>query len=216
MSIDALRPALEAALAGARLLQHPFYRRWSNGEVGFGELRSYAAQYRHFEAAMPRWLERTRDRLSDERVRSLVDRNLHDEAGGETTHLELFDRFASALGVTDRVAPSPAMRRLLDTYHQLVEQEPVTALAAMLAYEEQSPEVSISKASGLQRDFGLQDDALAFWHTHGRVDGHHAAWLLEGLAALQASAGEVEAAARRAALAWWSFLDEREELRPVA
>jgi len=216
MSTTALLDALEISLADRRLLHHPFYRRWSQGNVGLEELRSYAGQYRHFEAAMPGWLSATRERLSDNRVRSVVERNLADEAEGETTHLELFDRFAAALGAADVVPPSPAMRRLLTTYDELVEAGPVTALAAILAYEEQSPEVSTTKADGLEHHLGLGDDGLAFWKTHAQVDASHARWLLDGLAALDAPAGEVEAAARRAAQAWWRFLDEREALRPVA
>ena len=41
---------LDQALEGRRLLDHPFYRRWENGELIEGELQHYAEQYRFFEA----------------------------------------------------------------------------------------------------------------------------------------------------------------------
>ena len=56
--IDAV---LVEVLRDRRLLAHPFYRRWEAGTLERGELAAYAAQYRHFEAALPDVLERVVD-----------------------------------------------------------------------------------------------------------------------------------------------------------
>ena len=48
--IDAI---LVEVLEHRRLLAHPFYRRWEAGTLDRRELAAYAAQYRHFEAALP-------------------------------------------------------------------------------------------------------------------------------------------------------------------
>jgi hypothetical protein len=45
------------ALQGRRLLSHPFYQRWSRGDLRLGELGAYAGQYRFIEARLPGWLE---------------------------------------------------------------------------------------------------------------------------------------------------------------
>jgi pyrroloquinoline quinone (PQQ) biosynthesis protein C len=37
------------ALREGRLLGHPFYQRWQEGELAVPELTAYAEQYRHFE-----------------------------------------------------------------------------------------------------------------------------------------------------------------------
>ena len=48
--VDAI---LVEVLRDRRLLAHPFYRRWEAGTLERAELAAYAAQYRHFEAALP-------------------------------------------------------------------------------------------------------------------------------------------------------------------
>jgi len=210
-----LAAALDTALAGHRLLDHPFYRRWSEGGVGLDELRTYAAQYRHFEAMLPSHLEAVAAGASP-RLREQVLANLADEAGGAVTHVELFDRFASALGAED-TAPSPAMTSLLETYAASRDAGAVAGFAAVLAYERQAPEVSASKAEGLRRQDILDDDhALAFWDLHATLDTDHAEWALDALAAEVDDAETVVAPAACAARAWWEFLDEREAARPTA
>ena len=56
MSTSSTSSLVRAALAGRRLLEHPFYRRWEAGEVSMGELADYAAQYCHFEDYLPGFL----------------------------------------------------------------------------------------------------------------------------------------------------------------
>ena len=60
--IDAI---LCEVLRDRRLLAHPFYRRWEAGTLQPGELGAYAAQYRHFEAALPDVLEAVVQRVDD-------------------------------------------------------------------------------------------------------------------------------------------------------
>lgn len=194
---------LDDALAGRLLLDHPFYRRWTRGEVSREELRAYASQYRHFERALPGWLSTMA--LSDEpSLRAQALRNLADEAGGAVTHLQLFERFASALGAAEAEA-SPAMARLCETYAAAARSAP-HGFAALWAYESQSAAVSRTKAAGLRAHHGLDDGACAFWDVHASVEDEHAAWAREALAGTE----DAPATARAAAQAWWSFLDERE------
>ena len=211
MDAATLETMVRARLRDRMLLDHPFYRRWSEGGVGAGELRDYAAQYRHFEAMLPSHLQRVAAAAHDTTLRDTALRNLADEA----THLELFDGFAGALDAPRDAAPSPAMAQLLTAYRTAAEDGAAQGFAALLAYELQAPAVAQSKAEGL-RDHGILDgEALDFWTVHARVDGDHAQWALQALAQGGDDAAVVEAAGS-AADAWWAFLDEREALRPAA
>lgn len=208
--LDAL---LRTQLDGRRLLDHPFYRRWSRGEVSVAELRAYAAQYRHFEAMIPSHLAAVAAASDGAGLREQALRNLADETAAPS-HVELFERFATALDAPHSVAPSAAMQRLLDVHRDAVAGGAATGLAALYAYEVQSAAVSASKAEGLRVHGILSDDvALSFWDTHASLDDSHAAWACEALAHDGADADSLAGAVRAAADAWWSFLDEREALR---
>jgi pyrroloquinoline-quinone synthase len=208
----AILTAVEEALEGRRLLSHPFYRRWSQGDLCLGELAAYAGQYRFIEARLPGWLESIQSSSRNREVNELVQRNLDDEVGGPVSHLELFDRFAVAVGATNPEATEidPATRALLNTHDELVESSAGEGLAAVLSYELQSPEISASKAAGLRSQYGVDGDSVAFWDTHALVEGDHASWTLDAVVAAGVKPPMVRTAARRAADAWWAFLDERE------
>jgi pyrroloquinoline-quinone synthase len=213
----AILAAVEEALVGRRLLSHAFYQRWSRGELRREELGAYAGQYRCIEAMLPGWLESIQRSAQNPEVHELVQRNLNDEVGDGVTHVELFDRFAAAVGAPTpgTTEIDPATRSLLDTHDELIASSAGEGLAAVLTYELQSPEISASKAAGLRSQYGLEGDALAFWDTHAMVEGDHASWTLDAVVAAGGEVPMVATAARRAADAWWAFLDEREAVAPV-
>jgi pyrroloquinoline-quinone synthase len=209
MTPDELGAQLTIALADRQLLQHPFYRRWEAGTLEFSELGAYAAQYRHFEAALPRLLRALLARLDPGPAADLVRRNLSDEESNPEPHVVMFEGFAAAVDATD-TPPSRATRELLNTYRWVIESSPSEGLAAIVAYEMQAPMIAASKADGLRRNYGIDADGTRFWDLHATMDGDHARWGIEALAAMEASASRVTGAARSAADAWWDFLDERE------
>jgi pyrroloquinoline quinone (PQQ) biosynthesis protein C len=209
--LDAL---LDDILRSRRLLAHPFYRRWEAGTLAPGELATYAAQYRHFEAALPVVLERIAVGLGDGRARQLVEANLHDERSVPAPHLSLFDDFADAVGAVATDA-TPATTALIDHYLEAADASPVAALAAVVAYEIQAPAVAASKAEGLRARYGLDDDGTRFWDVHAGIDEGHGDWMLEALSLLADGSDDVVAPASAAADAWWSFLDEREAAAPI-
>jgi len=208
----AILAAVEEALEGRRLLLHPFYQRWSRGELRVEELGAYAGQYRFIEAALPGWLSSIQSSTSSPGVRELVQRNLDEEVGGVTTHLELFDQFAEAVGATraENTEISPATHWLLTIHDDMVASSAAQGLAAVLAYELQSSEISASKAAGLRSKYGVDGDSVAFWDTHALIERDHANWTLDAVMEAGGEPPAVGIAARRAADAWWGFLDERE------
>jgi pyrroloquinoline quinone (PQQ) biosynthesis protein C len=209
MTPDQLHDDLTAALADRRLLKHPFYLRWEAGTLQPGELGAYAAQYRHFEEALPGILRSLLGRLEPGTAADLVQRNLSDEESNPEPHVAVFAGFADAVGATD-AAPSDATRRLLETYRQLIDSSAGEGLAAVVAYEMQAPAIAASKADGLRRHYGIAAPGTRFWDLHATMDDDHARWGIEALVALGTAEGELLGAARSAADAWWAFLDDRE------
>jgi pyrroloquinoline-quinone synthase len=205
-----LANTLEAAICDRQLLSHPFYQRWEAGELSFEELRHYAEQYRYFEEMLPQFLRQLAEELPDGVARESVLRNLADEVAAPS-HLELFERFAAFYDASDEPI-SFAMQRLVDAYFEVLTENPAAALAGLWAYESQGAGIADSKAEGLAQHYGANRDALAFWLAHGSIEGDHAKWTLEALAAMEPDVDDVESAARLVANAWWSFLDERESL----
>ena len=201
------------SLASRRLLDHPFYVRWSRGDVSVDELRTYAEQYRHFEAQLPGVLRTVA--AAGGAARTAVENNLADEAGGAVTHVALFDGFATALGAQANVAPTPAMANLLATYDRLAAAGPIAGISAVLAYETQSADIAASKVAGLREHYGMDGHDVAFWDVHAGLDHDHAAWLVDGLVALDAEQADVSTPLVEAAQAWWEFLDEREAAAPL-
>ena len=214
MNEQTLGAALESVLDGRRLLSHPFYLRWSAGTVTRDELRAYAGQYRAFERLVPELLRGIAASATAERLRSQALQNLADETDPRAPHLALFERFAAALGAPPEAELSPAMRRLLGAYAGAMKAGPAEAFAALWSYEAQAPEISETKAKGLREHHGLTREETEFWELHAQLDVDHARWAVGALAASIDDEAKVRAAAESAARAWWTFLDEREALRP--
>jgi pyrroloquinoline quinone (PQQ) biosynthesis protein C len=208
---------IASAIGERRLLSHPFYQRWLDGTLEPGELAGYAAQYRHFEAQLPAFLEIVLEQLPPGQARELISANLIDEQSVPAPHLQLFDTFAAAVGA-GAVAPTPATQRLVDCYARWAKGSGVAAVGALAAYEVQAAEVATSKAAGLRDRYGLDDDATEFWDVHATADLDHAQWVVEALAELAQDVLDlagISEAADDAATAWWAFLDEREAARLV-
>lgn len=201
-------------LSCRRLLAHPFYRRWEAGQLERVELAGYAAQYRHFEQALPAVLEAVARRLDPGPARDGVQANLDDERAVPAPHVELFDSFARAVGAQP-AAPGAATAALVDLHRRLAVSDALAALAALAAYEVQAPEIASSKAAGLRAHYGLTPQQTRFWDVHSTMDADHAAWSLDALSALDADEDAVRGGASAAAEAWWAFLDERQEAAPA-
>jgi pyrroloquinoline-quinone synthase len=210
----ALDQLFDEALSGRRLLTHLFYRRWEAGQLQRWELAAYAAQYRHFEQALPDVLEAVASGLDAGPARASVQANLDDERGAPAPHLDLFDTFAEAVGA-EPAPPTAATAALVGLHRSLAVSDPVAALAALAAYESQAPGIATSKALGLRAHYGLHSDQTRFWDVHGTMDADHADWTLDALSALGGDEQAVRRGARTAADAWWAFLDERQAEAPA-
>jgi pyrroloquinoline-quinone synthase len=202
-------------LSGRQLLAHPFYRRWEAGELHHRELAAYAGQYRHFEGVLPDVLEALVASVADP-ARGRVQSNLDDERGNPVPHLVLFDQFTAAVGGSVDAPPTPATTALVSLYQDMAASDPVAALAALAAYEVQSPAIAQSKGDGLRRHYGLDVAQTRFWDVHAAADVDHANWTLEALSAVASYEDQVRPGVDAGAAAWWAFLDERQAQAPEA
>ena len=215
----ALSAVVSSAVEGRALLTHPFYQRWEAGHLAPEELAEYAVHYRAFEAALPAVLGAVAERLVTEGkpdVAALVASNLADELGVPEPHLALFDRFAQAMGADTGRRAGPAAEALVGTYRGLVDEGPDMALAGLAAYETQAAAIAASKAEGLRRFYGVEAPATEFWDVHATMDADHGDWTVDALTGCGANRAGAFRGARRAADAWWAFLDEREAEAPTS
>jgi len=159
---------------------------------------------------LPDFLSTLVDQLDDAEARQLVEENLADEVAGPQTHLELFDRFALAVGGRAQPA-SPAMATLIGAYDDAAASgDPSFALGVLAGYEVQAAEVATTKGDGLATRYEVGDDGCAFWRLHAEVEVDHAEWTLA--AAQRGNTEAFIAGARASSSVWWAFLDEREAL----
>src|SRR5579859_5758284 len=91
---------LDAERAACNVLEHPFYERWSEGELSAGELAFYAGEYRHAVVALAAVSERAASKARAEHAAQL-----RDHAREEAAHVELWDQFAAAAGAAEVTVP---------------------------------------------------------------------------------------------------------------
>jgi pyrroloquinoline-quinone synthase len=161
---------IDAARARWNLLEHPFYRRWSCGELTRDDLAYYAGEYRHATVALAEVAARAAE----------LDGPAH--AREEAEHVELWDEFASALGADTSRSPSAETADCVSAW--TAPEDPVGALAVLYAVEAGQPEVSQAKLDGLGAHYGVDGDepAAAYFALHAELDHEHAARARELLA----------------------------------
>jgi pyrroloquinoline-quinone synthase len=192
---------IEEARGRTNVLSHPFYQRWSAGELSREELARYAGQYRHAVGAIAT--------MSAQAAEAAPGRSeLARHAAEEGSHVELWDRFASAIGGDREAAPSAETEECVAAW--TAEDGLVATLARLYAIESGQPEISRTKREGLARFYGIDDGgATAYFTLHERRDVEHAAEARELIEELREPGDEdrVVATAESAFRANWRLLD---------
>jgi pyrroloquinoline-quinone synthase len=183
---------IEAAARRWNVLDHPFYQRWSAGELTGAELAEYAAQYRHAVVA-----------LADAAAAA------GDEEHGreEREHVGLWDAFAERCGSV----PAAASDETLECASAWTAgDDRLERLAVLYAIESAQPAIARTKLEGLVGHYGFEEGpATEYFSLHAERDFEHAAASraeLERLAT-DADADRLAARAEAAARGNWRLLD---------
>jgi pyrroloquinoline-quinone synthase len=161
---------LDAVQARWNVLEHPFYARWSAGELSRDDLARYAEQYRHAVVA----LAEAADRAAH--VAGSADRaELAAHAGEEAAHVALWDAFAGATG-TDGPQPAEPETAACAAAWAGGGRDLLGHLVALYAIESAQPEIARVKADGLREHYGFASGpATAYFDLHVERDVEHAA-----------------------------------------
>ncbi len=192
---------IESSRSRWNVLEHPFYQRWSEGELSREELADYSGQYRHAVEAIARMSEAAADDAPDRG-------DLREHAAEEAAHVELWDRFVDAVGGSAAALPTGETAECVEEWTRA--DGLVPTLARLYAIESGQPAISRTKRHGLVERYGVADGAgTDYFRVHEGRDTEHAAEV-RALIEERANPGDADAivaAAEAAFRANWRLLD---------
>ena len=194
---------IEEARARWNVLEHPFYQRWSAGELSRDELAFYSGQYRHATAAIAN-LSAAVAESAPEAERAELGRH----AAEEEAHIGLWDGFVEAVG--GEVAATPTAETEACVLAWTEDDDRLSQLVRLYAIESGQPAISQTKREGLARHYGIGDGrGNEYFRLHEKADVEHAA---EGRSLIEAHLADADpdtlvAAAESAFEANWRLLD---------
>jgi len=167
---------LDTLRARHDLLTHPFYERWSAGDLTRAELAGYAGQYRHAVVALARAAATAAASLDpnsdDAELRSQLDEHAREEA----EHIALWDEFCRAVGC-DGMQPANAESVICARTWAGDEERPLlSSLMALHTIEVGQPTIAAVKRAGLIEHYEVPEGpATSYFELHERLDVEHAA-----------------------------------------
>jgi pyrroloquinoline-quinone synthase len=190
------------AVAGRwNVLRHPFYVRWSEGDLTREELALYAAQYAHAVEALA-VATRHAARLAPSPA-------AEEHAAEEQAHVALWGEFATAVGAAP-AEPLPETAACARSWAD-PDRALLPTLVALYAVESAQPAISETKRTGLVERYGYEPGAAtAYFDVHAVRDIEHARAGREAIERRLDDAGDREALvaeAERALSANWRLLD---------
>ena len=165
--MDTIWQRIEDVRARWDVLKHPFYDRWSAGELTGEELASYAGQYRHATEAIAT-LSSQAAKSAPQPERAELRRHATEEAG----HVELWDGFVGAIGGEAGAKPTAETHDCVAAW--TADDGLLPALVRLYAIESGQPEIARVKREGLAEHYGVGDgDGNAYFRVHERLDVEH-------------------------------------------
>jgi pyrroloquinoline-quinone synthase len=190
------------------VLEHPFYTRWSAGELTRDDLSWYAGEYRHAVVALAEATAATA-RAAEPAVRAQID----EHAAEEAEHIGLWDAFAHAVGADLEREPAAETAECAAAW--TAAGDALEGLVVLYAIESAQPAISRVKAEGLREHYGFTaGPGTAYFDLHAERDLEHAA---DGRALIAerldgADEDALVAEAERVLRANWTLLDGVERL----
>jgi len=168
-------------IAEKHLLKHPFYLAWTRGELSKEALADYARQYYRHVAAFPTYLSAVHANCNDQPTRKQLLNNLIDEEAGSPNHPELWLQFADGLDVSQEDVQDaeewPETKKLIETFRSVCANgSTAEGLAALYAYESQTPAICESKIDGLKKHYCFSNSQhYQYFTVHLEADREHSA-----------------------------------------
>jgi pyrroloquinoline-quinone synthase len=203
---------LDDARRRTNVLDHPFYQRWSAGELEPRELEVYAGEYGHAVEALAQ-----ASRLAAEKAGSEHAPGLRRHAREEASHVELWEDFARAVATRaegpqrdcDRSEIDRSRETFAEGSHPRFGQRPGASgkplaqtrtcaqawtagedllehLAVLYTIEASQPAISTTKLEGLATHYAMREDSegAAYFKLHAKLDVEHARQARELIAQL--------------------------------
>jgi pyrroloquinoline-quinone synthase len=194
---------IEEARKRWNVLEHPFYQRWSDGELSREELAEYSGQYRHATAAIARLSASVAESAPQEERAEL-----RRHAAEEADHIALWDGFVEAVGGDVAAMPTLETKECVEAW--TAGDDRLSQLVRLYAIESGQPPISRTKREGLAKHYGIGDGpGNEYFRVHEKADIDHAA---EGRSLIEAHLADADpdalaAAAESAFKANWRLLD---------
>ncbi|MDA4122576.1 MAG: iron-containing redox enzyme family protein [Thaumarchaeota archaeon] len=175
--MNGLVSTIDAEIEKRSLLKHPFYKSWSAGALTVDDLAVYSAEYFQMVKTVPELVKNANAFPMDASTREAVS----GIGAEESVHVELWTRFASALGVTKTDLAShkghTRTNQVLSQLQRASKQSLAQVAAVMYAIESEQPKISRTKLDGLQRFYGMdgKGDSTTYFREHEEADVRHAA-----------------------------------------
>ncbi len=171
--------ALDDLISSMSLLKHPFYQKWSKGELTKKDLQIYAKEYFHLVSRIPGIVERVRVRADEKghELAGMIEKNRIEEQ----EHVELWKRFAKSLGVSEKDLvdhkPHATVTAAVIELEQLADGTFEDGVVTMYSMEAELPKIAKTKKEGLCDWYNLSsEDAQIYFDEHLKEEEHLKVW----------------------------------------
>jgi len=150
------------------VLEHPFYLRWSAGELERDELAFYAGEYRHAVIALAETVDAAAGAACPR-----LEGQLAEHAAEERDHVALWDGFAVALGAELGREPRAETAACRESWTG--GRDGLEHLVAAFTVESGQPPIAATKLEGLLARYGFEEGpATEYFAVHAERDHEHA------------------------------------------
>ena len=172
--MNSLAQKIDQIIEERSLLKHPFYQTWSDGKLTREALVGYSKEYYQLVKAIPIFMTQ----LLDYAPNSTYD-ELDFNQQEEFSHISLWQRFASGLGVNrnelNNYEGLYKTNHAISGLHSLMSSF-LSGSAAMYALEKEIPKISEIKLQGLADFYGLtSENVTEYFKEHMEADIRHTA-----------------------------------------
>ena len=187
--------ALDDLIVSRSLLKHPFYVKWTKGELTLDDLKVYAKEYYHLVKAVPGVVSCVRERTVQRHPEMLkfIDENIVEEK----SHVDLWKKFAGSLGISEQelesYQPSAKACEAVEKLKKTAELGFDEGVSAMYSLELELPKIAKTKKEGLCDFYDLTSkDAHVYFDEHLHEEKHLAVWRMVSIDCKKAEEAAVQ------------------------